>query len=142
MQAWHIWLILAIFLAIVEIFTPGFVVLCFAAGGLLASLVALIGLSATWQILAFAAGTFAAFVSVRPFMQNWALRKSQHVPTNVDRLVNQQATVLEPVDDDAGLVKIGGEEWSARSADGQRHRAGKKVRVVRVEGNKVFVSAQ
>ncbi len=140
MQAWHIWLVLAIFFAIVEIFTPGFVILCFSGGGLVASGLALFGLSLSWQILGFAAGTFLAFISIRPLFQKWAQKHEKVAATNVDRLVGQKATVVETVTEDRGRVKIGGEEWSARPADAASYARGEKVQVVKVEGNKVLVT--
>lgn len=38
-------------------------------------------------------------------------------PTNVDALPGKTAKVLEPVNENSGQVKIGGEVWSARPFD-------------------------
>ena len=141
MQAWHWWIILAVFLAIVEVFTPGFVVMCFSVGALLAALVAGVGLGTSWQVVGFAVGTFLAFVSVRPLFQKWAQKAEDRAATNVDRLIGQRATVLQETDEDGGLVKVGGEEWPALAADGQKHAAGDKVVIERVEGNRLYVKS-
>ncbi len=141
MQAWHWWIILAVFLAIVEVFTPGFVVMCFSVGALLAALVAGVGLGTSWQVVGFAVGTFLAFVSVRPLFQKWAQKAEDRAATNVDRLIGQRATVLQETDEDGGLVKVGGEEWPARAEDGQKHAAGDKVVIERVEGNRLYVKS-
>lgn len=140
MQPWHIWFALALVLAAVEILTPGFVLICFSAGAAVAGLCALSGLSVPLQILGFAGGSFVAFVTIRPAMRRWALHKGEALPTNIDRLIGQKATVLEPTDDAKGLVKIGGESWSARSADGREIAAGSRVVVQAIEGNKVIVA--
>lgn len=140
MEHWHIWIALAILLAMAEILTPGFVVLCFAGGAVLAALVAALGLPLVWQILAFAAGSFISFVTIRPAMQKWASNKSESEKTNIDRLIGQEAVVLEPTNAEQGLVKIQGERWSARSADGSDLEAGSRVTVERIEGNKVIVA--
>ncbi|MDQ7053981.1 MAG: NfeD family protein [candidate division KSB1 bacterium] len=141
MQAWHWWIILAVFLAIVEVFTPGFVVMCFSVGALLAALVAGAGLGTSWQVVGFAVGTFLAFISVRPLFQKWAQTAEERTATNVDRLIGQKATVLQDTNEDSGLVKVGGEEWPARAADGQKHSAGDKVVIERVEGNRLYVKS-
>ncbi len=141
MQDWHWWIILAVFLAIVEVFTPGFVVMCFSVGALLAALIAGLGLGTSWQIAGFAIGTFLAFLSVRPLFQKWAQQAESRTATNVDRLIGQKATILQDTDEDGGLAKVGGEEWSARAADGQKHPAGSKVVIERVEGNRLYVKS-
>ena len=139
MKEWQIWLLLAILFAFVEMLTPGFVILCLSGGALVAALLALFGLPLAWQILGFALGTMAAFVSVRPLMQKWALKNENRERTNIDRLIGQIATVIEKTDAEEGQVKIGGEFWSARCRDGVAHKIGEKVKVVGIEGNKVLV---
>ena len=58
----------------------------------------------------------------------------------VDRLIGEQALVMEPVTSDSGLVKIGGDIWTARSAGGVL-AAGQKVVVSAIDGATAVVSA-
>jgi membrane protein implicated in regulation of membrane protease activity len=60
--------------------------------------------------------------------------------TNIDRLIGEQAVVMEPVTSDGGLVKIGGDIWTARSAGGILP-AGQKVVVSAIDGATAVVSA-
>ncbi len=58
----------------------------------------------------------------------------------VDALEGTQATVIEQVAEDRGMVKIGGELWMARPYDAtQVFDAGTLVRVVEVKGATALV---
>jgi membrane protein implicated in regulation of membrane protease activity len=55
-------------------------------------------------------------------------------------LVGANATVLQRVDDSGGLVRIGGEEWTARPyMDGQVFEPGAKVEVAEIKGATALV---
>lgn len=68
MDTWHIWVILALILVIVEIFTSGFVVICFAVGAVAAAVASCLSSGIQGQILWFSVATFLAFIAVRPLL--------------------------------------------------------------------------
>jgi membrane protein implicated in regulation of membrane protease activity len=51
-------------------------------------------------------------------------------------LVGKTATVVDPVDDHGGRVKLGDSEWSAR---GGPAAAGERVEIIGVDGNCLLV---
>jgi membrane protein implicated in regulation of membrane protease activity len=59
-------------------------------------------------------------------------------------LLGARATVVEPVDDDAGVVKIhGGDTWSARALDPERtFEVGSHVVVRQIKGVSVLVTEE
>jgi membrane protein implicated in regulation of membrane protease activity len=62
------------------------------------------------------------------------------VRTGTDALVGTKAVVLQRVDQDGGRVRIGGEEWSARSyLEDQVLEPGARVEVVKIEGATALV---
>ena len=66
----------------------------------------------------------------------------QHVEaTNADRAIGQETQVTEDIDNihGKGAVVIRGVTWTARSEDGSIIPAGTMVKVLRIEGVKVFV---
>jgi membrane protein implicated in regulation of membrane protease activity len=66
-----------------------------------------------------------------------------HLRTGVAALIGREAVVLAPCDRDAGRVRIGGEEWSARSYDPDLHiPAGTRVDVFAIEGATALVHPQ
>ena len=140
MPAWLIWAIVAAGLAVGEILTPGLFFLGpVAVAAILAAVLALAGLGAAVQLLAFVVASIASVAVLRPLA-----RSHLHVPpmlrTGTAALVGAKALVLERVDVNGGLVRIGGEEWSARSfMEDQVLEPGARVEVVKIEGATALV---
>ena len=68
MEVWHIWIIVALVLVIIEIFTSGFAVICLAVGAVGGSIAAACDCSFKIQLLAFAIASFIALLLVRPLL--------------------------------------------------------------------------
>jgi membrane protein implicated in regulation of membrane protease activity len=138
--AWLIWAIVAAGLGVGEILTPGLFFLGpVAIAAVLAGVLALLGLGAIAQLLAFVLASVASLAVLRPLA-----RSHLHVPpllrTGTAALVGSKALVLERVDVNGGRVRIGGEEWSARSfMEEQILEAGERVEVVKIEGATALV---
>ena len=77
MEIYIVWLIAALVLLIVEIFTVSFGVVCFSLGAVFAALGAYLGLSVLWQLLIFSVVSFVAFVFIRPFVVKFLLKKKK-----------------------------------------------------------------
>ncbi|HEY5296239.1 MAG TPA: NfeD family protein, partial [Gaiellaceae bacterium] len=61
--------------------------------------------------------------------------------TGTDALVGRKAVVTRRVDGHGGRVRIGGEEWSARTyLDGQVLDEGSSVDVIQIEGATALVA--
>ncbi len=139
MENWLVWLVAGILLIVAEIVTPGFVLACFSLGCFAAAIIAALDFSFTVQLIVFSATTFIVFLSIRPFAFKFRSRHEQEVRTNLERLVGLSAIALQEIGDLQGEVKLEGEVWTSRSENGQVFPAGTKVRVLRVEGNKLIV---
>jgi membrane protein implicated in regulation of membrane protease activity len=142
MPAWLIWLVLGLALAILEMLTPGFVFICFTFGCFVAAIVAALDFSFSWQLSVFGVTTFVLFIWARQIFGKLFNPQKAPTLTNVDRLVGLPAITLDEVDDQRGQVKVEGEAWSARSGSGEKLPAGIKVRVLRVDGNKLVVGSE
>ena len=134
-----IWLILLIVFAASEAATVGLTSIWFAAGALTALIAALLGGPLWVQITLFLAVSLLCLAAVRPLAKR--LLNSRVEPTNADRVIGAQAQVTEDIDNihGRGAVVIRGMTWSARSQDGGAISAGTMVKVLRIEGVKVFV---
>lgn len=135
-----IWLILLIVFAASEAATVGLTSIWFAAGALTALIAALLGGPLWVQITLFLAVSLLCLAAVRPLAKR--LLNSRVEPTNADRVIGAQAQVTEDIDNihGRGAVVIRGMTWSARSQDGGPISAGTMVKVLRIEGVKVFVA--
>ena len=133
------WLVLLLLFALGEAVTVGLTSIWFAAGSLAALICALLGGAVWLQIVLFLAVSILCLLAVRPLAKKYVNAKAQ--PTNADRIIGAQAQVTEDIDNiqGKGAVTIGGVVWTARSEDGQPISAGSLVRILRIEGVKVFV---
>ena len=134
-----IWLVLLLLFTGAEAATVGLTSIWFAAGALCARIAALLG-GALWiQIALFLAVSALCLLAVRPLARRHLNSKVE--PTNADRVIGQQAQVTEDIDNirGKGAVVIRGVAWSARREDGAPLPAGTLVKVLRIEGVKVFV---
>ncbi len=140
MDAWFWWVIAGAALAIAEIFTGTFVLLMFAAGTLAAAGAAGLGAPYAVQGIVFAVVSLLALAGVRPSITRHLHRAAEHADMGLDAIEGSEGLVLERVDSDRGLVKIGGEMWSARSYDAtQVFEPGTRVRVIEVKGATALV---
>jgi membrane protein implicated in regulation of membrane protease activity len=132
-----LWIVLAIALAIGEAFTATFLIIFFAAGALAAAGAAALGAPILLQAIVFAIVSGLSVGAIRPIImkhQRSAL-ESGETAFGIEAMEGIQATVLEEVDADHGLIKIGGELWTARSFDAaETYQPGERVRVLRVRG--------
>ena len=140
MPAWLLWSIVAVLLAVGEIFTPGLFFLGpIALAAVAVAITAAAGGGVWLQILVFAVGSFAAVGLLRPIARRH-LTMPHAIRTGAAALEGAKAVVLQPVDGRGGRVKIGGEEWSARSyVPDEAFDVGAEVAVARIEGATALV---
>jgi len=140
MNAWVLWAVLAVALAIGEIFTPGLFFLGpVALAAVVAGAVALGGLGVAVQLIVFIVGTVASLAVLRPIARAH-IKIPPLLRTGTAALVGAKATVVQRVDADGGRVRLGGEEWSARAyLDDQVLEPGTRVEVAKIEGATALV---
>ncbi|WP_258806041.1 NfeD family protein [Pseudarthrobacter sp. NS4] len=137
---WALWLTAFLAFAVIEMITLDlfFIML---GGGALAALVADFAGADMWlQIVVFCVVSLLMIAFVRPVALSHLKKSPAGQRSNIDRLIGEQAVVMEAVTADGGLVKIGGDIWSARSAAGVLP-AGQKVVVAAIDGATAVVSA-
>lgn len=135
-----IWLIIGVVLAVAEVFTLDFVLIMFGGGAFAAALAGALEAPVPIQILAFAAVSTLGLVAVRPSIKRRLHRGAEVKPMGVEAIEGTQATVIEEVAEGRGMVKIGGELWSARPYDAtQTFAVGEVVRVIEIRGATALV---
>ena len=132
-----VWLLLLIVFLVVEAVTVSLVSTWFAGGALVALLVSLLGGPLWLQMLVFLVVSIVLLGLLRPVVKKHL--KPRLVATNADSLVGQICQATEPVDAMNGRVKVGDITWSARTENGESIPAGTKVRILKIQGVKVYV---
>jgi membrane protein implicated in regulation of membrane protease activity len=135
-----IWLVAGVLLAIAELFTLDFVLIMLAGGALAASVAALLDAPPLVQVLTFAVVSGLGMIGVRPAIRRKLHASADPAVMGVEAMEGTEAVVVEQVEQGRGMVKIGGELWSARPYDAtQVIEAGAHVRVVEVKGATALV---
>ena len=135
MEAYLIWLIVAIALVIFEICSASFGAICFAIGAGFSALAAGLHANLTWQIVIFAVVSLLTFIFLRPFMLKFMDRKSEDIKTNAEALIGRKGIVSERIDAEqhTGRVAIDGDDWKAVSEDGSIIEKGVSVEIVKMD---------
>ena len=139
MNIWAIiWLALIVVFLAMEAATVQLISTWFAAGALAAMIVSLIGGAVWLQIVVFLTVSFVLVVLLWPIARKHL--KPKLVATNADALIGRVCTVTEEIDPvEGGRVKLGDVTWSARSVSDTQIPAGTLVKVMKIQGAKVFV---
>jgi membrane protein implicated in regulation of membrane protease activity len=141
MDPWVWWVVAAAVLGVFEVVSGGTLVfLMLAAGALVAGVVSGLGGGSLLAVGAFAAVSAVSLLGVRPL----ARRHRQVLPRDrmgIAALIGTDAIVEAEVGPDCGLVKIGGEVWTARPYDGDSvYPIGERVSVLKIAGATALVA--
>ena len=136
-----IWLAAIVLLIIGEAMTVGLTLIWFAVGAVGGLIAAAFGAGTLVQLVVFLVVSALALLLVRPVAKQHLQNKL--TPTNADRVIGKTALVTEPIDnvEGKGQVSIAGQVWTARSEHNELLPVNTEVRVLRIEGVKVFVEA-
>ena len=140
MAPWLLWLIAAGLFGAGELASLDLVLLMFAGGALGGTGVALLNDSVPLQLVAFLAVSAALLVLVRPVAKRHLVDRTPEQIDGVAVYVGRTAVVSQPVDNDGGRVRLGADEWSARTQlDGESYDVGDEVRIVQITGPVAYV---
>ncbi|MEM8922305.1 MAG: NfeD family protein [Actinomycetota bacterium] len=138
-----IWLALMTGVGIGELSMAGsFFLLPFAVGALSAAIVSLIGLGPGVSFPVFMVVSFVSFLGMRPLARRLDASTPDVAGIGANRLVGVTGDVIEiipPGEHDAGMVRIGAEEWKANSNEGLMLGVGQRIRVREVRGTRLVV---
>lgn len=139
-NGWALWLSVFLVLAVIEMLTLDLFFIMMAGGALAALASYFVGAPLWLQIVIFCVVALLMIVFVRPLGLRRLRRGPADQRTNVERLLGQSALVLEDVSETAGLVKIGGDTWSARTRGGTVLQSGRRVLVSEIDGATAIVA--
>ena len=136
---WILWAALMVVFAIVEAATVNLVSIWFVGGALTALIVQLMGGSIWLQLALFLVTAGVLLAGLRPFVRRYVAPR--RTATNADMVLGREAFVLETVDNlhGTGALKLDGKVWTARSATDAVLPEGMLVKVVKLEGVKLYV---
>ncbi len=134
------WLILAIFLGVVEASTVNMVTIWTAISALITAIITLTGVSVSVQATIFVVLSVVLLFLTRPFVNRVLVKKT--IATNADRIIGMVGIVVKEINtiDNSGQIKVMGQIWSAKTDDGTDIQEGKHVIIKSLDGVKAVVS--
>ena len=133
------WILVAVLLGVTEAFTMTLAFAFVAGGALLAAGSAALGAPVLVQLLVFVLAGGGSVLLVRPVARRH-LAMPPPSRDGTDALVGRQAVVLAEVSYAHGLVRLAGEEWTARPYDEDLViPVGCRVDVLEIEGATALV---
>lgn len=134
-----LWLIIAVVFGIAELMTTSLTLVWFSIGALVAMVLSTFIESIVVQISIFAIISITLLVvSTKYFVDK---DKDFKYDTNLQGIVQKKGIVKKEINPyDLGIVTLGGEDWTAISAENIRIEKGTVVKVIKIEGVKLVVS--
>ncbi len=134
-----VWLAAIVVFIVIEAMTAGLASIWFAAGSLVAMIAALLGARLWLQLVLFAVVSLAVIIILRPLAVK--VLKVGKTKTNSDRLIGMSGTVIKSINNQngEGLVRVGGQTWSAASENGETIEENTLVTVEKISGARVIV---
>lgn len=134
------WLVFAALLGIAEVMIPGVFLIWIAIAAAITGLVALaLPIALPFQFLLFAALSIAAvYAGRRWYVDNPVASTDPLLNDRAARLIGHSVTVVEPIVDGEGRVKVGDSVWSATGPDTPM---GARVRVIGIDGTVLLVES-
>jgi membrane protein implicated in regulation of membrane protease activity len=135
MAPWLLWLIAAGLFAAGEIASLDLVLLMFAGGALGGVAVAALGGAVFLQMIAFIVVSGVLLALVRPIATRHLTQGTPLQLDGVNTVIGRTAQVTRAVDAHNGRIRLGADEWSARTQhSGEAFAIGQTVRILDVDG--------
>ena len=130
-HVWLIWILVSVVCLMLELGSGDLFILCFAIGGLGASLTAAIGMGIIPQLIAMALCSLLSIYFIRPVALRYLHRNDENRLSNADAIIGRIGKVSQAIEEKGfGRVSIDGDDWKALSADGSKIEVGAQVKVI------------
>src|SRR5215217_3054494 len=141
MDAWVLWIVAGVLLAVGEMLTLSFFLGPFAVGAFAAAVAAGAAAGAVLPWVLFIVVSLVVLLAVRPVARRHR-RTPPRLRTGTAALVGREGYVVEAIDgpEHVGRVKIAGEIWTARSLADEPIAEGRQVQVVEIKGATALVT--
>ena len=138
------WFIAAIAFFVFEILTPGFVLMWFGIGALVAGFADLAGVHSPYpQTAIFLLVSIVLVVLTKTIFKNVFMRNQPEggLRTNMDAMIGMTGVVTQPIANDLGegRIMVQGQDWLAKSLSNDHIESDARVRIVRYEGASLVV---
>lgn len=136
MQIYLWWVVIGIFLVILEFLTPTLFFLNLGIACFLVAVFAYLGFSQVIQAIIFLISSAVLLLFVKPIVQKFYDKKSDIS----DKYIGQTVKVIQKIDKFNGRITIYGEEWQAKAINEEDvFEIGDEVKIVKRESLVLYV---
>ena len=134
----YVWIAVIITAVVAESMTSALVAIWFMPSAIVSMILAFFSVPVLVQVLVFMLVSALLIILSKMIFKN--VLKVRPTPTNADTVIGESAVVTERICnmENKGLVKVRGQIWSAKSADGADLEQGDIVSVISIEGVKLI----
>lgn len=134
----YVWIAVIITAVVAESMTSALVAIWFMPSAIVSMILAFFSVPVLVQVLVFMLVSALLIILSKMIFKN--VLKVRPTPTNADTVIGESAVVTERICnmENKGLVKVRGQIWSAKSADGADIEQGDIVSVISIEGVKLI----
>lgn len=139
MELWILWIIIILFLTILEISTVGLVSIWFIASAIVSLILSFFISSFYIQFFVFVLLGIILLITTRPILTK--LLKTKNISTNLDRIIGTTGIVTKDImKNNIGEVKVDGKYWSAISKS--EIKKDQEVIIKAIDGVKLIVEKE
>lgn len=139
MDLWILWIIIILFLTILEICTVGLVSIWFIASAVVSLILSFLTDNFMIQFAVFVVLGIILLITTRPILTK--LIKPKKSSTNLDRVIGMTGVVTQDIlKNEVGEVKVDGKKWSAISK--KEIKIGEEVIIRNIDGVKLIVEKE
>lgn len=140
LSIWIVWFIIAIILLIVEFSAPGILAIFFSIGAFIAGIASFFIDSYIAQLAIFVITSLIVMVFGKKSLEKLLDINKEIRPSTIDAFKGRMGMVTKKVTPlEKGLVKINGEEWTAKATENLIFDEGERVEIVSIEGVTVLI---
>ena len=134
----YVWIAVIITAVAAESMTSALVAIWFMPSAIVSMILAFFSVPVLVQVLVFMLVSALLIILSKMIFKN--VLRVRPTPTNADTVIGESAVVTERICnmENKGLVKVRGQIWSAKSADGADLEPGDIVSVISIEGVKLI----
>lgn len=143
LELWHIWLLLAVGLFVIEIFISTFVSVCFGIASLITGIVGYSGFLIPGQLLVFIGCAALSLLIIKPYIKKNSISNKYHPVKDYKNLIGKETIVMEEINErkNKGRIVLSGSTWKAKSQFGEIIPKDSFVKVLNIDYSVITVKS-
>jgi len=141
---WWVFVVIGIFLMVMEIFTPGFIIMWFGVAFIIAAIPVYFQAQLSIVILTFTFSLLILTIFIRKIVVGYFSKSSKSNETNTSSIIGSIGVVVEEINPltSSGKVRVKSEVWTSISENDEVIPTNSTIIVKKVDGVKLIVKKE